>query len=330
MILRSYRSDHPAPALFLPLLIALLWLVVPFKGPAIPEHTGMPLHEGLQGFCTDRPWLGWSIGYLLAVSGSFLCLLISRDLEFPDRHGSLPALLYPLIMALYPSSLWAHPAAFSNVFLLFAFWRTMKVHEAHRSTPFLFDAGFSIGLAALFHLPALFVFPFIWIGGFILRTLTWRDVLWPLIGLSLPLIFLWTSYFWNGQSSLFFASFHSREGFPVQALIPEGIPAYAMAILIGIFFLLGLFLMAGEAQRSNIQGKKLRSAFLLFLLLMLGTSYLAFEFYGDRLAWGSLAAPFAFLFVPIFAKGSIGHLSPFFLYLWLLVLLWNHYGSSYF
>lgn len=330
MILRSYRSDHPAPVLLLPLLIAVFWAVVPLQGAEIPEHTGMPLHEGVQAFFLQHPWLGWLTGYLLALSGGLLCLLISRSLEFPDQHGNLPALLYPLLMALFPSALWAHPSAFAALFILFAFWRIMRVQEARTPTPPLFDAGFAIGLGLLFHLPVLIVFPFIWIGGFILRTLSWRDFLWPLIGLVIPSLFQWTWYYWNDRTERFFSAFLPKDGVDLLYVSNSEILSYAIWGLMGLFFLSGFFLMMKELQNSNMQGKKLRTAFFIFLLFIGASAFLAAEFFEDVFAWGLLVVPFSFLFVPVFARRSFAHLSSFFLYFWLLVVLLNYYGSSYF
>lgn len=290
----------------------------------------MPLQKSIQNFLLEHPWLGWSSGALLAFVGSLITLAIARELHFPEDHGHLPPLLYLLLIALFPSSLWAHPSAFAVLFMIIACWRLVRVQKAISPTPFLFDAGLALGVGGLFHFPSLFFLPFLWMAAFNLRALSWRDFLWPIIGAALPYLFQAAYLYLTDHPELFPLTL-SMTG-PVQLPFTENSQLLSRILwgLIGLFFLVGVFASLGELQRSNMQGKRLRGIFFLLLFFSLAIALFASFYLGDPYAWTLLAFPFSFLFTPFLARKRYGTISSFVFYLWLLVMLLNYYMSSYF
>lgn len=330
MLLKAYRSDHPGSLLLLPLLVAALWLAGFIEGTPPPLGYGMPLYDGMASFFRNHEWAGWLVGALLTLTGAYICIGIARDLDFPEGHGNLPPLLFVLLIALFPSSQWAHPTSFGNVFLLIGIWRLMKIQKGGTPTPYLFDAGFSIGMASIFHIPFLLFFPFLWIASITLRSVGWRDLLWPLIGLLLPFLFLATHHYWTDQLWLFSSYFEG--GRSAELLYIEGseILSYAIWVLVGLLLLIGIFTSVQEAQRSNMQGKKLRWIFYLILPFAFITVLIASQRYGDPMAWTVLVFPSSFLITSFFARKGTANLDSFIFYLWLLLLILNYYFSSYF
>lgn len=330
MILKAYRSDHPGSLLALPIVVGVLWLASFLHATPPPAYDGMPLYEGIASFLRAHPWSGWLGGALLALIGSLLCIGIARDLDFPDEHGNIPPLLYPLLIGLFPSSQWAHPTAFAELFLIFAFWRLMKTQKGGTPTPYLFDAGFSIGIASMFHLPFCLFFPFLWIASVTLRSIGWRDIVWPLIGLLLPFLFLIVHHYWTDQLSSIPSYFEAKGSAPLLYTEQSEILSYALWSLLAILFLIGLFLGVKEAQNSNMQGKRLRRLFFLSLPFACAVAFYALHRSADPLAWSVLAFPLSFLFTPFFSRRVMSGLASFAFYLWLLLLLLNDHFSSYF
>ncbi|MFB6257099.1 MAG: hypothetical protein ABEH38_00270 [Flavobacteriales bacterium] len=330
MILNAYRSDHPGSLLTLPLIVALLWTAAIFEGSPPPPYDGMPLYEILGGFFRAYPWIGWLTGALLALIGSLFCIGIARDLEFPEDHGNLPPLLYPLLVGLFPSAQWAHPTAFANLFLMLAFWRLMKVQKGGDPTSHLFDAGFSLGVAAMFHLPFLLFFPFLWIAAFILRAIGWRDLLWPLIGLMIPFLFLSVYYYWIGSLGALPRLFWFKG--VEKLLFTENRYLLSLSLwgMLGIFTLSGLILSFRELQNSNMQGKKLRWIFFLFIPFTFACAVLGAEHFADPFAWGVLAFPLSYLLTRCFNRKGWNSIYSIAFYLWLFLLIANDHLSSYF
>lgn len=67
-----------------------------------------------------------------------------------------------------------------------------------RDTAFgqVFDAGSLIGIATLFYLPSILIFPVIWVALVVLRPFIWREWMISLLGLLVPLLFASVYYFW--------------------------------------------------------------------------------------------------------------------------------------
>lgn len=330
MILNAYRSDHPGSLLMLPLIVALIWATGPVAGSPPEPYDGMPLYEAMGSFFHAYPWSAWVSGGLLALAGGYLCIGIARDTAFPDEHGNLPLLFYPLLMGLFPSSLWAHPTAFANIFLLIAFWRLVKIQKGGTTAPPLFEAALSIGMAAMFHLPFLLFLPFIWTGGFILRSIGGRDLIGSLIGLSLPFIFLAGHHYWTDQLSAFPFFFDGKGSSSLLYTEQSYILSLSLWGLIGLLLLVGLFAMLREYRNSNMQGKKLRWVFLLLFPFAAGVYLVGGEHFNDPFAWTVMAFPLSFLFTPCFSRKAIHPLGTLVFYLWLLLLVLNNCMSSYF
>ncbi len=330
MLLNAYRSDHPASLLMLPLLVACIWIAGPMVGAPPPPYEGMPLYEALGSLFQSHPWSGWVSGGILALIGGLLCIGIARDLAFPEQHGNLPPLFYPLLMGLFPASQWAHPVSFANIFLLIAFWRLVKVQKGGVATPYLFDASLSVGMATMFHLPYLLFFPFLWVAAIVLRSIGGRDLIWSLIGVGLPYLFLAAYHYWTDQLTAFSGFFEAKG---VQALLyteNSYLLSLSLWVLLAMLFLIALLAMSREYQKSNMQGKKLRWIFFLLFPFALGVALLAAHYFDDPLAWSVLAFPLSFMFTTCFSSKAIDPYSSMGFYLWLLLLFLNYYMSSYF
>ncbi len=330
MILKAYRSDHPGSLLLLPLIVVCLWLAGFLEGSPPPSYQGTPLYEGIASLFRTYPWTGWTAGALLAILGSLLSIGIARDLNFPEEHGNLPPLLYPLLIGLFPGGQWAHPTAFALPFLMISFWRLVKVQKGGTPTPYLFDAGLSLGVAGLFHIPFLLFFPFLWVAAVILRSIGWRDLFWSLAGLGLPFLFLAVYQYWYDRLHLFPKLFDEAGSAPFLYTEHSLWLSYGLWGILALLFLSGVFITFKEAQHSNMQGKKLRWIFFLMLAFGGGTYLLGTRYFADPLIWTIIAFPFSFLLTAFFSRKGPQHLSAFIFYIWLLLLLLNHFLSSYF
>ncbi len=330
MILNTYRSDHPGSLLVLPLVIAVLWLLGPLEGAPPPSYDGMPLYEGIATLFRVHPWTGWVCGGLLALVGSLLAIGMARDLEFPEEHGNLPPLLYPLLMSLFPASQWAHPNAFASIFLMIAFWRLMRSQKGGGPTPFLFDAGFALGVAAQFQISFLLFFPFLWIAAIMLRAIGWRDLFWSFAGLLIPFLFLAVHQYWMDRLDRIPSLFEPIGASDILYMGNSFYLTYAIWGFLGLLFISGFLYVLKEGRNSNMQGKKLRWIFFLLLLFMFGVWILSARYFDDPLAWTILVFPLSFLFTPCFSRNGNEGIGSLAFYLWLLLLVLEHFFSSYF
>ncbi len=112
---------------------------------------------------------------------------------------------FPAIFFLCISSFAILKAPFSGaiiacLFLLLCVERLFEsVDQKGLSFRFL-DSGILLGLASLFYFNILFLFPFFILAQIILRPLRWREILHIILGMCLPFIYIFSTYFIQGIS----------------------------------------------------------------------------------------------------------------------------------
>jgi hypothetical protein len=183
MFVRFFRQNQPIVLFALLPLVAVLWPGAKSLAAAValrPE--GMPLYRGLVFLCGTATWMLPVVAMLL-VAG--MAVQLNATLNGSDLYGRrnyLPALLFPLLLALFPVGMVGDPAMVGMPFVLWAVRRLWASQGAHRVIGPLFDAGLLIGMATLCYAPYAFLVVVFWSSISVMRPFHWREYLMPLLG----------------------------------------------------------------------------------------------------------------------------------------------------
>ena len=106
----------------------------------------------------------------------------------------MPALFFVLFAAALPETRQVSPALVGSVFYLLCFAILFDINDKAPDTFSVFTAGIVLALGSMFYLKLIWFLPLIWISLGTLRSVTWRELLYPVIAYLLMGLFLFTWY----------------------------------------------------------------------------------------------------------------------------------------
>lgn len=320
MLVELFRKNRPGGMLVLPVLVAVLWPgVAPGTWAPTDVPRGMPLYELLHARVGDGTG-AIILGTLLVCGTAALLAFLCNGVGLFGTHNYLPALVFPVVLALWPGGLEPTPALAGMPFVVLAMWRCWSFTGRSSSLMALFDAGVLVGVAGCFHLPYFFVVVPIWASLSVMRPGQWREYVLPLVGTLMVLFLawgavrLWPVVTWD----------------PVGSMIAQGHAEWPMhwmhrvVLITWVVFCaaLALWWTGREYGKSVMVGKNIRAAF--FALSLTLALMAAFDVFllGDRTPAVLLAMPCAVLYSYALlpgragAWGSAGFWGLFILALW--------------
>lgn len=313
MFARLFRSNQPGIlVLVLVLVPALFFRHLWANAPAM--DAGMPLARLLHGLFLSAPW---TYGLLVLSTAALLAVQLAvfmNETELIDRRNHLPALLFPLVLAISAQPGSVGPALFGMPFLLWAIRRAWSISNTGNALGPLFDAGLLLGIASMVFMPYAILLVVVWASTSVVRTFQWREYIVPVLGIALVFYLAWGALELSG-------------GADWKPLLTVGLPDGPSRKTIGIYrwtliallvpiTLIALLRFAEHYGRGVVREQNLRSAFIAFgialglvcgFLQLLNGSYpavleavplsmlFAFGFIGTRRAWLGEAAVAALL-----------------------------------
>lgn len=136
----------------------------------------------------------------------FLIRFINRK-NYLSGQDSYLLLILLLLFGLFPETMQVNEVFVSHFFLLLAFRRTYSIRSFKNINQKVFDSGFWIGVASLFHIWSSLFLGLVLIAVFVYNSERIRNVIIMVVGFSTPLFLAFTYYFWNDQTAAFYQKF---------------------------------------------------------------------------------------------------------------------------
>ncbi len=265
MLVRFFRQNQPAVLIALLPLLFVLWPgASPVAAPLSHFAHGMPGFTALRLLFTTAPWTMPVFAFVLVLALSLQLNFTINESDLFERRNHLPALLLPLVLALFPRGLVPDPAMVGMLFVLWALRRLWASQADARLLGAVFDAGLLIGLASAFYLPYAFLVVVLWSSLAVMRPFHWREYIAPLLGFVLMLFLIW------GALHLFapgvwdpVASWRPLSPQP-KAPVPHWLRGVLLTALAVLFLVSGTLEFAAGYARGIMREKNTRASFLAF------------------------------------------------------------------
>ena len=262
MFIRFFRSNQPVSVVVLAVFALLLW-IPGFIHPAEIKLVGstMPLFILVSNWLMNYKLLATLIALLLIILSGFILNYIINTHEILGKQSYMPALFYILLMSAFPALQTLHPCLFANIFLTLAIHQLFNTYRKDTAFSQIFNAGFLIAVASLFYLPAIMIFPLVWVALIVFRPFIWREWIIAFIGLIVPYIYLGVYYFWNEMDFYFWNSVEFGSHLEMLHFKMKGSTYFltSMILLITILSMGKLFM--------GLKGSKLKAKNSLIVLL---------------------------------------------------------------
>ena len=269
MILRFFKTNQPAAAFAIPLVVLVLWLPG-FFHPALSEVAdGMPVYHWLLKLVRPLPDAVIKFLCIVMVSGQaiFIHRIVVRH-EVLFKNSYLPSLMFAVIASCLPEFQQFSPVLVVNLIMLVVMNKSFALFKEAFPVSRIFDCGFLVALASLIYLPAVFFFLLFLIGLLVLRPFHWREWAVAFIGFVLPYFFISVYFFWADELKQFYAwlftnHINHRLFYEIQF---TSTLTLLMAILAGIL-VLSLFKLRDNFYKNAIKTRIVEQVIIIYLII---------------------------------------------------------------
>lgn len=283
----KYFSQNQSLVLILIPLITALFLGLEYYFPLIDLADLSNANLWKIDFSHIHPLLSKILAGSVITANAININFVFNNLEFYERFNYLPSIFYVLLISLLPTSYYVGEDIIAHFFFIFSFYQALKIQSAEDVRNNVFLSGFFLGLATTFN-PVYLVFMLtVWISVFIVRPLILKEYLLPLIGFSLP--YLWVALV-NPNWLTATISFDMNTDFINYNLLVLWFSGIAIVLL----FFLSAKNMIERRMKSSIIFKRISFATILSLVIFFLTGFvitLIFESYSLFIA-GIVLLPF--------------------------------------
>jgi hypothetical protein len=179
-------------------LLLLLWIPA-FVNPVLPVITPAdgPLYSLIVSWIAVNASLTVSLALLFVVIQSLILFYVFQANGFFGRSNFLPAIIVLLSYSWNVDYQTMHALLPAIVLIILAVHSVIAMYGQQAAYRQVFTAGFSLGIAALFYIPLVYLLPLIWLTLITYRIFSWREYVISVIGFSLPLLYYFSWLFWN-------------------------------------------------------------------------------------------------------------------------------------
>jgi len=282
----------------------------------------MPLYVFFAKFFTGATIWPVLTGFLLVLLNALILSLLSYEFQFLQQRTFLPGIIYVATVSAFPSLQTFHPAYPATFFLLLSIYFIFSTYHRKNEISSTFNASFLLSIGALFYLPVVTLFPLIWISIFVLqKNDNWRLLVIPLIGITLPLLFLWSFLFVSGSDQAIISTI--VEG--MKAVNNQFIFEPAFLILTGFIFLLSAFGSISLINSVSIRKMSTRKYFIIIYWIIGLSIPSAFLFHSTGLGVIAITTiPVSFLMAYFFMSGKRNFWREFLFFLYMAILVASH------
>ena len=324
-MLNLFLSNRASTVIVIPILLLVFWFGSFFQ--MLPENIESTYSYSLiyQEFA-DFPILNRVLGFLIVTILVFVISRIFNANDFYNKENSIPSLVLIVMIGAWNGFHFFSPIYFSLILLLMAVSRILLIHHQKSVLKELFDASFLIGLAALFYYPIILFGLSIWGFLTISRSFNWREFVVPLVGLGLPLYFLWVGLFYfDIQPDFFNLTLTTKVN---SMLFQVGLTQRLYLVITVILLAFSLFYLFRVLDRAKVQMQLARKFLLLFFLNGIVVYWISLFYFPIIERALFIVVPMAMI-LPFFfieSKSLVKNLS---FYFWLLAALLFDYLSMY-
>jgi len=255
ILLRLFKNDRIGGLAGIFLLTTALFVLSMIRAEELTGYTAMPFYNLVFGAIHKSAVLNRIIALAIMVLIGYMLVRIGGRYVLLPMRSYMPALFFVLFAVALPETRQVSPALIGSVFYLFCFAILFDVNDKAPNTFSVFSAGIVLALGSMFYLKLIWFLPLIWISLGTLRSVTWRELVYPVIAYLLMGLFLITWY-WGilDRGSEFLEIIGKNLAF--EGSYKDLLHARHFSVLIYYGFILLLIIAASMYMINRFQSRK--------------------------------------------------------------------------
>ncbi len=211
-----------------------------------------------------------SINFIFIGLGVLLVGIITSNQEIVDKQNYFPAFLFLVVSTVAANPYKLTPQIFTNVLVLYAFYKLLNTYRQEDVLKPLFDSAFVLSISFFVTISNIVLLPIFFISLLILRTYNWREWVVSLLGFFIA-IFIYECMTYLSDFNQWYV-FNALLVY-LQDLRKPSVSEYYMALFAILFLLLILALFYNLTKGFGNTVKKQRTKIILLWFLF-------FSFFG--------------------------------------------------
>lgn len=306
ILLKLFKNDRMEGMLGLGVLTLALFLKSFILGAdlagsrAIVAHTGMPFYNMIFGAIHKTPFLNRLVAIALFILIGYILIRIAVRYMLLHYRSLMPASFFILFAAILPGAQQVSPALVGSVFFLLCFAVLFDVHDKPADTFMVFTASLFLVLGSMFYLKLIWFFPLLLASLWTIRTVTWREMLYPILAFMLMALFLITWY-WGVKDKLIELTTIIRDNLAFTG----SFKAYHFSAYIYYGFFVGLIGVASVHMAKRFQTSKTMTQNIyqaLFYMFLAGILFFVVIARFDPSTLVFIAMPLSYIFTNFFHR----------------------------
>jgi hypothetical protein len=200
MLLKYFSSNKAGFLIVILCLALLLWLNTLFN-PAGAIAARTDLAGPLGRMLSSIPVISSLLAVIVILLCGYLLVQLNTKYVFLKSKSQLPQFFFIVITGGLAGLRFLSPALLSVLFVILVLYRAFESFKKDRLAFHFLDGGILMGIAVLIYVPALIIFPLLFIVLILFRNKVWQEWVYPWIGFCLPFLF-WASYLFMTDQSL--------------------------------------------------------------------------------------------------------------------------------
>ncbi len=201
MLLRIVKSNTLFSSLLIPVVGVLFW-IHSFQSTEVLDiklaNGAMPLYFFVFNLLNGQAFWQVLIAFFLVLINSFFVAQLGSSFLFVRKRSYLPGIIYLITVSSFQTLHALVPVHLATLCVLISIYFIFDTYHRTDEITYTFNAAFFLSLASLFYLPALVLFPLVWIAIFVLqKSDNWRLLVVPILGFGAPWMFMWAFSFLN-------------------------------------------------------------------------------------------------------------------------------------
>ncbi len=205
MLLRIFKSNTLFSSLLIPVVGVLFWMHS-FRAPGLLDfklaNGAMPLYYLVFNLLNEQAFWQVFIAFSLVLINSFFVAQLGASFIFVRKRSYMSGIIYLITVSAIEALHALVPVHLATLCVLISIYFILDTYHKPVEITFTFNASFFLSLASLFYLPAIFLFPLVWISIFVLqKSDNWRLLVVPVLGFGTPWMFMWAFSFLNDTAT---------------------------------------------------------------------------------------------------------------------------------
>jgi len=202
ILLRIFKNNRATGTAGIVLLLLAIFVpsFIDAFGASGPEEllpfSGMPFYNLVFGAINKVPVLNHFVAMLIMMLMAYILIRIGVRDQLLQQRSLMPAVFFILFTAALPEARQVSPALIGSLFYLLCFVILFEVQEKKPDTLSIFTASLILVLGSMFSLKLIWFIPLIWVSLWTMRSVTWRELFYPVVAYMLLALLLFT-WFWG-------------------------------------------------------------------------------------------------------------------------------------